>query len=133
MDKKLTQIRRKIGNIQSGLLRYRDKNNRIALPVKASMSALDEGLSCIVMEETSPRPLLNRDVNLVQRSHDDYLYIRGRVSQDTRHGAHVISIDIRKACWFVRKSKGNASWLQEECIYENMAFELNSKEERVRV
>jgi hypothetical protein len=131
MDTKLTQIRRKIGNIQSGLLRYKDKNNRVALPVKAAMSALDDGLSCIVMDETPVRRLLNRDVNLVQRSHDDYLYIRGRVSHDTRHGAHVISIDIRKACWFVRKSRGNTSWLQEECIYENMAFETDKNKIRV--
>jgi hypothetical protein len=30
----------------------------------------------------------------------------------------ILSVEITKACWFVKRSRGNVSWLQQKYIYE---------------
>lgn len=119
MNKKLLEIQQKIAAIQHGLLRIRDENNaRQTLHVKAAADQ-DDRLNCVVTDETLSQDMLNTEVAIIQKSHNDYLYITGQVEDEVTKKGRILSIRILKACWFVRKRKGSVSWLQEKCIYEN--------------
>jgi hypothetical protein len=119
MNKELLYIQQKIDSIQSGLLRFRDKDAQMTLQVRATTND-DDSLNCIVTDNSPRNKLLNRNVNLIQKNHDDYLYINGTVSEEINKKNKILSIHILKASWFVRKSEGNVSWLQEKYIYENL-------------
>jgi hypothetical protein len=122
MDNKLLHIQQKIGSIQFGLLRIRDEKNKMTLQVKTSANA-DNSLNCVVTEDSPRRRLINKNVNLIQRSHDDYLYITGQIADEVTKKGKILSIRILKACWFVRRQKGSVSWLQEKYTYENFTKE----------
>lgn len=118
MNKELHDIQQKIDAIQFGLLRFRDKDAQMTLQVRATTND-NNSLNCIVTDDSPRSRLLNRKVNLIQKSHDDYLYINGTVSEEVNKKHKILSIHILKASWFVRKSKGSVSWLEEKSIYEN--------------
>jgi hypothetical protein len=122
MNKKLLEIQQKIGSIQNGLLRIRDgKNEKVTtLQVKTTANE-DDSLNCLVTGESMKHKLLNKEVNIIQKSHNDYLYITGQVEEEVTTKGKILSIRILKACWFVRKRKGSVSWLQEKYLYENYA------------
>lgn len=61
---------------------------------------------------------VNKKVTVVQRSEEDYLYITGQVDGNMEGATKTISVRILKACWFVRKTSGALSWLQEKHIYD---------------
>jgi hypothetical protein len=122
MDKNLLHIQQKIGAIQFGLLRIVDKDDKITLQVKTRANA-DNSLSCLVTDKMPGQNLVNKNVNLIQKSHEDYLYITGRVSEEVNKKRKILSIHVLKACWFVRRSKGNVSWLKQKYIYENIPGE----------
>ena len=117
MDKKLLTIQQKIGAIQLGLLRFQDKKSQVAWLVKTTAND-DNSLNCVISDDSPKRKLLNKNVNLIQKSHEDYLHITGRVSEEINKKGKILSIRILKACWFVRRSKGSVSWLKEKYIYE---------------
>lgn len=112
----LRSIKEKIGDIQFGLLRFREKNEQMTLQVKL---AENEGsfLSCL-LTDAIPEKMINRDVNLIQKCHDDYLYVAGTVTDALPDSNRILSVEIKKACWFVKKSRGSTSWLQQKYIYE---------------
>ncbi len=56
-------------------------------------------------------------MNFIQKSDDDYLYVSGQVKEITDRDKKEVFISILKACWYVRKSRGSLSWLQEKHIY----------------
>lgn len=116
MKNKIYYIGQKIDAIHFGLLRFRDKKRRIAVKVRTRVDN-ENSLLCFVEENTDLNKLVNKKVNIVQRSEEDYLYITGQVEQSMAKGSKTISIRILKACWFVRKTKGTLSWLQEKHIY----------------
>jgi hypothetical protein len=115
MNKNLHYISQKIDSIQFALLRYDDKKGRITMHIKAKTND-NNSLVCTLDGNDDPKKLKNRDVNLVQKSGDDYLYISGKVTE-IRLSKNEVCISILKACWFVRKSRGNLAWLQEKHIY----------------
>ena len=117
MDKKLYLIQQKIGAIQFGLLRFKDKDAKMTLHVKTTANE-DNSLNCVVTDDSPRKRLVNKSVNLIQKSHNDYLYITGEVNDEVNRKGKILSIRILKACWFVRRSKGSVSWLQEKYIYE---------------
>ena len=117
MKKKMLYIGQKIDAIQFGLLRFRNKKGRMALEVKTKVND-ESSLLCFIEEKTDLRKLVNKKVSVVQHSGDDYLYITGQVEENTKKIANTISVRILKACWFVRKTKGELSWLQEKYIYD---------------
>lgn len=121
MNKELHLIREKIGNIQFGILRCRENDVQKTWQVKA---APDENnvLHCIVSGEMAGEDIIDKQVNLIQKNHDDYLFITGKVSAEARRKVQVLSINIEKACWFVRRSKGATSWLKQKYIYENALY-----------
>jgi hypothetical protein len=116
MNKKLSYISQKIDSIQFALLRYDDKKGRSTMHVKVKTND-NNSVICTLAGNDDPKKLKNRDVNLVQKSGGDYLYISGKVTEITGRDKNEVFISILKACWFVRKSRGNLSWLQEKHIY----------------
>ena len=115
MNNKLRCISQKINTIQNGLLRYDDAEGRITMHVTARSND-DNSLTCTVPGNTDLKKLINKRVNFIQKSENDYLYISGDVKE--RGNKKTVFINILKACWFVRKSKGTLSWLQEKHVYD---------------
>jgi len=123
MANKLLHIQQKIDSIQFGLLRLRDEDNNNSWQVRTTTND-DETLNCIITDHAPLKKLVNKNVNLIQKYHDDYLYITGKVDEEVNTKTKILSIRILKACWFVRKTtKGGVSWLQEKYIYENYPAE----------
>jgi len=118
-------IQQKINAIQHGLLRFKDKKEQIALPVK-TMANNDNSLDCISIEFLPGKKFINRSVNLVQKSHNDYLYVSGIVTNESNKRNNILSIRILKASWFVKKEKKSVSWLEEKYIYETSALKKRS-------
>ena len=117
MNKTLKNIKQRAGAIQFGLLRVHDMDDQCTLQVKVAENEGDM-LSCLVTDEVPGQGILNKNVNLIQKYHDDYLYIAGRVMDEMPNGKKILSLEITRACWFVKKTKGNISWLQQKYIYE---------------
>jgi len=118
MSRKLKTILREVISIQSALLRFRHKDGLQNLHVKA---AFDDGdsLHCII-ESRMPEGITigGKKIHLVQKYRDDYFFIVGTITGEVQTTPRVLSINILKACWFVRKRKGSVSWLREKCTYE---------------
>src|SRR5688572_7738585 len=99
MSKTLSSIKHKIGAIQFGLLRFNESNEQQTLQVKL---AENEGpiLNCVVTDPVHGQKLLNKQVNLIQKHHDDYLYIAGKVTDEGELNKKILEVKITKACWF---------------------------------
>jgi len=117
MDKDLNSIIKKIGSIQFGLLRFNDRKKQLTLQVKATTNEDDTSLNCLITEDVSHPKLINRNIHLIQKYHEDYLYTTGKVIMEGQSNNRILFVRIVKAHWFVRKSKGNVSWLQEKLMY----------------
>jgi hypothetical protein len=115
MNKALQSIQQKINMIQTGMLRFKRKDNQVSLQVKAA-SAGETSFDCITEEEV--KGLHNKEVSLVQKHKDDYIYITGKVKTVVKNKKTIISISILKACWFVKESEGTLTWLEEKQVYE---------------
>jgi len=114
--RKLSLIKKRIGDVQYGLLRFEDKNEQLTLQVKVTVNE-DTSLNCIVTDEYSQK-LMNKNVHLIQKYHDEYLHIAGKVSGEIKKNNRVLAVEIERVCWFVRRSKGSISWLSQKCLYE---------------
>lgn len=125
MSKKMQLIREKMEAIRFGLLRFSEGSMRKSMEVKALVNN-GAGISCIINDEGQVTSLLNREVNLIQKDHDDYLYISGRVDNEVKKKDKMISLRISKAFWFTRRKKGSAVWLQEKFTYDKKDFEKAS-------
>jgi hypothetical protein len=117
MNKQLHYIREKIDAIQFGLIRYHDKEERVTLHVQAKMS--DENtLVCVCTGNVNLKKLVNKKVSLIQKSENDYLFMCGEVKQKPGRDKKFFYVSLLKACWFVRKSRGTLTWLQEKHVYD---------------
>jgi hypothetical protein len=116
MEKTRPDIKEKIGAIQVGLLRYTHKGKKQSFPVRIAVEQKDS-LNCVLSNDVPSQKLLNKNVTLIQKDHDNYMYIDGRISREVQNHSLVVSVNITKACWFIRKSRGSVTWLQEKCIY----------------
>ncbi len=125
MSNKLELIRQKVEAIQYGLLRFHEGTMRQTMEVRA-LAGDASGVSVIVKDEEYKASLLNREVNLIQKKGDDYLYISGLVDKEVKNPGKIIRLKIMKAFWFTRKKKGTAVWLQEKFIYEGEGIEKAS-------
>ena len=63
---------------------------------------------------------VNRNVHLIQKYHDDYLHIAGKVSKEIEMNNRILAVQIERICWFVRRSRGNVSWLQQKYLFETV-------------
>lgn len=116
MEKARPDIQQKIGALQIGLLRYSHKGKKLSIPVRIAVEEKDS-LNCVISDLPSQK-LLNKNVTLIQRDNENYLYIGGRICQETQNKTLVLSVNITKACWFIRRSRGSVTWLQEKCVYQ---------------
>lgn len=123
MSKSLHYIQQKCTDIQIGLLRLHTKKATETWHVKLVPGG-DDSLNCIFTEEASTKKLRNKTINLVQKKHDDYLYISGIVEDEAVNGSKILCIRILKACWYEKKTKGTLSWLKEKYIYESEELKL---------
>jgi hypothetical protein len=112
-------IQEKICSIQLALLRYKQDQKQMTLHVKIAVDEEDK-ISCIVSDDLPLHKLLNKNVVLIQKDRENYMYIGGRITRESKKNKLLLSIEIKKACWYIRKSKGSVSWLQEKCQYVPM-------------
>jgi len=118
MNKSLHYIQQKSTDIQIGLLRLHGKKGTETWHVKITPES-EDSLNCVFTEGGNLKKLRNRNINLVQKKHDDYLYISGIVEDEAVNGSKILGIRILKACWYEKKTKGTLSWLKEKYIYES--------------
>ena len=112
-------IQEKICSIQLALLRYKHEGKQMTLHVKIAVDATDK-ISCVAAEDLPGHALLNKNVVLIQKDRENYMYIGGRIIHESKKNKLLLFIDIKKACWYIRKSKGSVTWLQEKCQYVPM-------------
>ena len=117
MQTSLHKILRKIEAVQLGLLRVENNDQKLLMQTRAGIS--EEKLNCVVQLSDCGLSLLEKNVSLIQKDKDDYLYISCRVKEEVRQKKTiVVSMQILKACWFTRTSRGSVCWLKEKHIYE---------------
>jgi RNase P/RNase MRP subunit p29 len=109
-------IHEKICSIQLALLRYKHDGKQMTLHVKIAVDENDS-ISCLVPENLPSHKLLNKQVALIQKDRENYVYIGGRITREAQKNKLLLSIEIKKACWYVRKFKGSVSYLQEKYLY----------------
>jgi hypothetical protein len=109
-------IHEKICSIQLALLRYKHDGKQMTLHVNIAVDENDS-ICCLVPENLPSHKLLNKQVALIQKDRENYVYIGGRITREAQKNKLLLSIEIRKACWYVRKFKGSVSYLQEKCLY----------------
>ena len=117
MEKTIHNIQQKIDALQNALLRFKHNGKQVSLCVKVTVDENDSLNCLLVSDDMQLQSLVNKNVTLIQRDHDNYMYIGGRIAKKAKTNKLIISIDIQKASWFLRKSKGSVTWLQEKCVY----------------
>ena len=125
MHKNFYAISQKINSIQSGLLRHRGKTQTSTYHV--AMKVFDENtIVCAVTDPAMPdiKKLVGKKVNLVQKSNNNYIYLAGTVLLKPGLNKRTLYIRLSKACWFVKKSRGTLSWLQEKYMHEFFPLEV---------
>ena len=122
MNKELQFIQKKIMDIQFGILQMKENDKKESWQVRATANA-DNSVNCVIKDISLRMKLKNRNVSLIQKYKDDYLFITGKVSKEVNNGSRILSLQILKACWFVRKSTDGVAWLQEKYVYENFTTE----------
>jgi hypothetical protein len=124
MDKKLQKILRKVESVQLGLLRCHHDDENLLLQTRAGTN--ESQLNCIVENKTGALSLLSRNVNLIQKDKEDYLHISCRVMDEIkRETATIVSMEVLKACWFTKVTRGSVCWLKEKYIYEPLSEEID--------
>lgn len=123
MDKKLHSILGQVIAIQSALLRFRHRDGRENLQVKVAFND-DDSLHCVITGSLpSGIRMKGKRVHLIQKYHDDYFFIAGIVSKEVNGMSRVLSIEIHKAAWFVRRKNGSVTWMREKSTYEKRELE----------
>lgn len=108
----------KISSIQLALLRYKHNGKKISVPVRITVQDNNTSLNCVIADSDLPEQnLLNKHVTLVQKDKENYMYIGGRITKEVKKNKLILCINIKKACWFIRKTKGAVTWLQEKCTH----------------
>lgn len=118
MNQTLHKILRKVQTVQRGTLHIHINDEKYLYQARAG--ADEEFLNCIVEKTEISDSLISRNVSLIQRDKQDYLHITCKVKQVTSNqAADVVSLEVLKACWFIRRFRRNISWLQQKYTYES--------------
>ncbi|SRR5258706_12111274 len=118
MDNTWNFIGDKMKDIDSGLLRFRDKSGKKAFEVRSIHPDHPSAVSFEIAESDNPEKLVNYSASLLQKSAGGYLYITGLISGIGEN--HMLFMTVSKAHWFIRKGKGKSSWFEEACVYEQL-------------
>ena len=122
--KTMKQLLHQMRSMRIGLLKIDEEDTRLCIPVEA-IGGNEECYEWSLIEELG-EPLITKQVNLVQKQGDDYIYITAIVSAQRTKIRTIITLQIQKACWMIRKIKGSVSWLEEHFIYERMQTSLKA-------
>lgn len=124
MDRNLKKILSKVKSVQLGLLRCQKDDQKLLLQTRAG--TLNEQVNCIVENKSVDVGLLSSNVNLIQKDKDDFLYITCRVTdQVVRNTAIIVSMEVLKASWFTRMTRGSVTWLKEKYTYDALSGEID--------
>jgi len=110
-------IQKKISSIQYGILRYWENEEQKSMQVKVVINGKDS-VNCMMIDSDAPLSLLNQQVNIVQKYHEDYLFASGTVTNEAKK-PNILTVKMIKASWFTKMQKGNISWLQEIQKYDH--------------
>jgi hypothetical protein len=113
----LQNIHKKVDEIERGLLRFQHDDNQVTLHVKAKSDG-ENSIHCDFADNADLKKVVPGKVRLIQKSEKNYLYISGEIEKQAPGNKKTLSIRITRACWFILKSKGSVSWLQEKYIYD---------------
>lgn len=117
MQTTLQKILKKMETVQLGLLRVENKDEKYLLQARAGFN--QDQVNCIIQKNNKADTLLSRNVSLIQKDKEDYLYITCKVKEEIQNKSAVImSMEVIKASWFTRKTKGSVTWLQQKYMYE---------------
>lgn len=113
----LLHIHKKIDEIETGLLRFQHNDNQVTLHVRAKSNG-ENLISCDFADKADLKKIVPGKVSLIQKSDKNYLYISGEIEKQNTGSKKTFSMRITRACWFILRSKGSVSWLQEKYIYD---------------
>lgn len=113
----LLHIHKKVDEIETGLLRFKRDNSQVSLHVRAKSNG-ENLIRCFFADKADLKKIVPGKVSLIQKSDNNYLYIAGEVDKQSAGNKTIFAIHIVRACWFILKSKGSVSWLQEKYIYD---------------
>lgn len=113
----LLNIHKKIDEIETGLLRFQHNDSQVSLHVKAKSNG-QNSIHCDFADKADLKKIVPGRVSLIQKSDKNYLYISGDIEKQAQGNKKICSIRIIRACWFILRSKGSVSWLQEKYIYD---------------
>jgi hypothetical protein len=125
MNSTLEYMLDKIANIQTGLLRFKDRNGRVALKVKAVEPSHPSSMQLFLSENNYQEKLMNYPASFTQRGESGYLYVTGIISAVKINNAYLLTMKIYKAHWFERKGSGVNKWLEEVCMYDQQSVMTN--------
>ena len=124
MNNSLTVIKDKIESIGYGLLRLNADSDQQLMTIAPSYGGTFDSLSCIIKERQPGTSLLSKEVRLIQKDKNDYLYISGTIDDEVKANCKVVFLKITKACWFTKRKRGNVAWLQEKHMYQKNAEKI---------
>ena len=113
----LVHIHNKVNEIKSALVRFQDNDSQVSLHVSVKSDGKNS-IDCRAGEIVDLAKMQNKTVTLIQKSDKDYLYISGELVKKSRGDKTTFSLRILRACWFILKSKGAVSWLDNKYIYD---------------
>lgn len=118
MDKSWDFIANKMTAIQSGLLRFQDKQGKNSFEIKNIKPFHPFSVYFVLPENDCAKKLINHSASLTQKSDNGYLYITGLISKTKQDDT--FSMNVQKAYWFIRKGQGKTSWFEEICVYDQL-------------
>jgi len=113
----LVHIHNKVNEIKSALVRFQDNDIQVSLHVRVKSDGKNL-IDCRAGEMVDLAKMHNKKVTVIQKSDKDYLYISGELVNGSGSNKKAFSLRIVRACWFILKSKGSVSWLQNKYIYD---------------
>jgi hypothetical protein len=126
VNNKLEYMLEKIVSIQTGLLRFKDRDGRVALKVKAIQPAHPTSMQLFLTENVYQEKLMNYPASFTQKCDNGYLYVTGFISALKINNAYLMTMKIMKAHWFESKGSGVNKWLEEVCMYDQQVDEVNN-------
>mgnify|MGYP003581403548 CR=1 FL=1 len=120
MDNLWRNMLKKIIKVQSGLLRFKSKSEKISLHVEVNGHENSSTLHVEGKDAVYPEKLFNQAASIIQKTSSGYLFVSGYINSGKKNEKPILSLNVLKAQLFVRKANGQATWLEEASAYEQM-------------
>ena len=110
----------KITNIQNGLLRFKNKDEKVSLHVEVDKHEILGTLNVTVKDSRYRGKFFKQAASIIQKTGNGYLFVSGYITSGRKNEGPILSLNVLKAQLFVRKANGQATWLEEASTYEQM-------------